>query len=258
MQPDAPKCPRSTHSIHRMITSWTEAEQFAAEHMRSLGFEDADTTSPGADGGIDVRASRAVAQVKHFADSPVGSPAVQQLAGASNRDHVSIFYSLSGFTRAAVGIAEDADVALFVYSVTGEVSPITQRAMQLLEAGFFVWKAPRPSIVTDTLVEHLSSQFQAVVDTGGLILEQASDRLPDALHGMRDDEERAAFMMKFQRALVTLRATIQAMNGQSHDLRDIVRDLTKVISIQQWLADSLGLEYAQVERRARDARSASA
>jgi len=42
----------------------TAAEEYAAEVMRALGFFDAQVTGSGADGGVDVRAKDAVAQVK--------------------------------------------------------------------------------------------------------------------------------------------------------------------------------------------------
>ena len=68
------------------ITSWQEAERNAARWMRHWGFGDARLTSSGADGGVDVRARAAVAQVK-FEASQVGRPALQRLYGARGARH---------------------------------------------------------------------------------------------------------------------------------------------------------------------------
>lgn len=46
------------------ITDFHQAELNAAKAMRSFGFVDAVATTGGADGGLDVRSVRALAQVK--------------------------------------------------------------------------------------------------------------------------------------------------------------------------------------------------
>lgn len=66
-----------------VVSSWQEAEALAGWHMKKLGFDDAKLTPPGVDGGIDVTAEAAVAQVKHYATAPIGAPPVQQLRGAA-------------------------------------------------------------------------------------------------------------------------------------------------------------------------------
>ncbi len=114
------------------VGDWRAAEALAAWHMRQMGFEDADVTSPGADGGIDVAASKAVAQVKHYASNAVGAPAVQQLRGAAHGYDWVLFYALSGYSRAAAGFAEQADVALFTYDTKGAVTASNGRADLLL------------------------------------------------------------------------------------------------------------------------------
>ncbi|WP_411157656.1 restriction endonuclease [Nocardia puris] len=55
-----------------------EAERNAAARMREMGFADAAVTAGGADGGVDVRASRAIAQVK-WRGGMVSRPEVQKL-----------------------------------------------------------------------------------------------------------------------------------------------------------------------------------
>ena len=98
--------------------------------MTKLGFTDASLTASGADGGIDVRASNAVAQVKHYAQ-PVGAPAIQQLRGAAHGHDFALFYAQSGYTKAALEYADAAEVALFSYDSGGHVEPLNMPARLL-------------------------------------------------------------------------------------------------------------------------------
>jgi hypothetical protein len=99
--------------------------------MRHRGFVDACRTADGPDLGLDVVASRAVAQVKaHMV--PVGSPDVQRLRGAAHRGEIAIFFSLTDYTPAAYAFAEAAGVALFRFAgYDGAVEPCNQRARQI-------------------------------------------------------------------------------------------------------------------------------
>lgn len=112
------------------VSSWQQAEALAAWHMRKLGFDDAKMTPSGPDGGLDVRATDAVAQVKHYA-TPIGGPAIQQLRGAAHGQGAALFYSLSGYTKAAVEYANSAAVALFTYDESGVVQPFNHAAQIL-------------------------------------------------------------------------------------------------------------------------------
>lgn len=116
-----------------VVGSWQEAEALAAWHMKKLGFDDAQLTAAGADGGLDVVAKSAVAQVKHYTGSPTGAPAVQQLRGAGIGVDWALFYALSGYTRAALDFAESANVALFKYDTEGTVEPVSAAAKHLTE-----------------------------------------------------------------------------------------------------------------------------
>jgi hypothetical protein len=116
-----------------VVGSWQEAEALAAWHMKQLGFDDAQLTAAGADGGLDVVAKSAVAQVKHYTGSPTGAPAVQQLRGAGIAVEWALFYALSGYTRAAMDFAESANVALFTYDTEGTVEPVSAAAKHLTE-----------------------------------------------------------------------------------------------------------------------------
>ena len=97
--------------------------------MRALGFSDAALTSNGADGGIDIRASAAVAQVK-FLSAPVGSPDIQRLRGAAHGVELALFYSASSYTAAATATASNTGVALFSFDIEGRVVPVNALALQ--------------------------------------------------------------------------------------------------------------------------------
>ncbi|WIB65297.1 restriction endonuclease [Curtobacterium sp. MCBD17_040] len=107
------------------IFSWQMAEELAAAHMQAVGFRDARRTANGADGGIDVAAANAVAQVKHLAQ-PVGSPDIQRVRGAAHNIPYVLFYSSSGYTGAALEVADAAQVALFTFTPEGEVSAVNR------------------------------------------------------------------------------------------------------------------------------------
>jgi hypothetical protein len=134
-QPPAEATRASTREPDDMdvVGSWQEAEALAAWHMKQLGFDDAKLTPAGPDGGLDVLAQAAVAQVKHYTDSPIGAPAVQQLRGAGISVDWVMFYALSGYTRAALDFADSANVALFTYAVDGTVNPVSAAAKHLTE-----------------------------------------------------------------------------------------------------------------------------
>ena len=232
-----------------MITTWAEAEEFAASHLRALGFEDAVTTTSGADGGVDVRATRAVAQVKHFAESAVGSPAVQQLAGAVAKHEVGIFYALSGFTKAAVLEADLRDVALFVYSVTGDVSPVNGTATRLLDEGFFAWTVPESTGLMRRLLDEFELQANLAVIVGQKVFDEVADQVGAIVDELPEDEK-LIFIDEFQRASFAMRATMIKWNDGSREVRDLLEELLKVTSIYRWLALKAGIDYAAIEAEA--------
>ncbi|MBX3067222.1 MAG: restriction endonuclease [Cryobacterium sp.] len=113
------------------LLDWQSAEIAALEHMKSLGFIDAQRTQSGADGGIDVESSEAAAQVKFYA-SPVGRPDIQRLRGAANGYRISVFYSTGGYTKEAVEYADSAGVALFLMDPYGNAEAYSQSAEVLV------------------------------------------------------------------------------------------------------------------------------
>ncbi|MBB6627506.1 restriction endonuclease [Nocardioides sp. KIGAM211] len=113
--------------------AWRQAEQLAAYAMRQFGFHDAHVTNSGADGGIDVQARRMVAQVKYMS-RPIGRPDVQKLVGAADGLPVA-FFSASGFTQQAEDFAAERAIALFRITLPQSVSPLNERALQLVTQG---------------------------------------------------------------------------------------------------------------------------
>ena len=100
-----------------VVIDWHSAEDLAVWHLRGLGFHDARRTPSGADSGVDVVAAGAVAQVKHWA-GPVGQPPLRDLFGvASASKAMAFFYSLNGYTVAALEWAVATQMALSTYSL---------------------------------------------------------------------------------------------------------------------------------------------
>lgn len=125
-----PGCGVSPH----LIRSPADAEQVAAEWMRHLGFGDARCTPAGTDGGVDVRSTGAVAQVKAQL-SPVGRPELQALYGvARSEGRRPLFFSLMSYTAAALTWADEVGMALFRFDHGGLVEPVNAPAEELLAA----------------------------------------------------------------------------------------------------------------------------
>lgn len=114
------------------LSDWQAAESAAVEHMKTFGFVDAQLTSPGADGGVDVLSTEAAAQVKFYA-SPVGRPDIQRLRGAAHEYRLAIFYATSGYTAEAVAYANQAGVALFQMDPLGRCEAASDVALLLVE-----------------------------------------------------------------------------------------------------------------------------
>jgi len=109
---------------------WRRAEVMAAQWMRDLGFPDATTTPPGGDGGVDVTAAHAVAQVKLHAKA-VQRPDVQRIRGVAHDGRAALVYSWSGYSKGALAFADTADVALFDVRNSRPV-PVSQAATRLV------------------------------------------------------------------------------------------------------------------------------
>lgn len=120
-----------------MLSSWQDAERHAARWMIYLGYADAAVTPAGPDGGIDVVAGKAIAQVK-AEGYQTGSPVIRQLAGLTvagpHRKKDMLFFSTFGYSRDALSTAEELGVALFRFADGGEAVAKSSAAKKLLEA----------------------------------------------------------------------------------------------------------------------------
>ena len=103
----------------RLLSSPRDAELIAQEWMIHWGYEDSRCTPVGADAGVDVDSSRAIAQVKAEM-SPTGRPVIQQTYGAAVlHSKQALVFSLAGFTKEAIAWADQAGVALFSFDLQG-------------------------------------------------------------------------------------------------------------------------------------------
>lgn len=115
----------------RLIKNYADAESYAAEYMRFLGWVDATTTPPGSDGGVDIVAKDAVAQVK-MEGVPTGRPVIQAISGiAALEGKHALVFSLAGFTSQAREWAEYAGVACFEFAVDGSIEARGHAALAL-------------------------------------------------------------------------------------------------------------------------------
>lgn len=113
------------------LAHWELAEDLATEHLRSLGFTDAQRAPAGSDGGFDVEGRGIVAQVKYRATA-VGRPDVQRLVGANQHGAQPVFYARAGYSQSAIDYARHTGVALFVLdATTSQVEPVNEAAAAL-------------------------------------------------------------------------------------------------------------------------------
>ncbi len=148
------------------VTTWQAAETVAAAWMRHWGYTDAALTGGSSDGGIDIRATQALAQVK-FKAAQAGRPEVQNLVGAAGRNAAAqlIFFSAAGYSTHALAYANQQHVALFTFGPFGAIEPanhtarsITRRAR--IAAAAKVVNAARESPALDTEPDELDTPTQ--------------------------------------------------------------------------------------------------
>ena len=135
----------------QFVRAFTDAELMAASRLRELGFHDARVTPVGADGGIDVLATGALAQVK-MESTLIGRPAIQQLVGAAGRNSEDelIFFSATNFTNHAIAYSDYNVISLFTYDVLGELTPVNGVAQALLESR----QSSAPTLLSLEEIEH--------------------------------------------------------------------------------------------------------
>jgi len=206
------------------VGSWNQAEEFAAWHMRTLGFRDARVTSPGADGGIDVIAQGAVAQVKHYETATIGRPVVQQLRGAAHGLPWALFYARSGYAASAVSYADRANVALFTYADDGRVQAASQGAHYLLNI--------RPAGLDPVVGEF--EQFMQAQAQGREAFDGATGEFTAAVRVIRmklpaaSPKKRAAAFNRIKRELDHVEKAIDAVDGRQLALEEVLRQCSQI------------------------------
>src|SRR4051812_29576124 len=101
--------------------------------MRWWGYPDAQLTENGSDGGVDIRARGALAQVKAEV-TQTGLPAMQRLPGARSpaSQQALFFFSGAGFTKPALACADEWKIACFTYDMFGAMAPVNAAARRVL------------------------------------------------------------------------------------------------------------------------------
>ncbi|SNY53479.1 restriction endonuclease [Paractinoplanes atraurantiacus] len=160
----------------QLPTDWRAAEDIACAHMRMLGFADAETTAGGRDGGLDVVAEQAIAQVKMLA-LPVGAPPVQQLRGTRPLLAYHLFYSTSGYTSAALAAADEIGVALFKIERDGTVAG-ANAAADGLEVSGGTAPAVSPKRLVELYAEELAARVLAALKTVDHDRAELAERYP--------------------------------------------------------------------------------
>ncbi len=131
------------------VRTWQDAERMAAAHMSAIGYPDAAVTASGPDGGVDVKADNAIAQVKHWT-AKVGSREIRDLNGtAAALSAQGIFYALSGYSAEAIRWADGVGLALFQYDQDRTVLPVSRRAAELSGQRVVTRLAPPPQTAED-------------------------------------------------------------------------------------------------------------
>lgn len=121
----------------RLIRTWQDAEDYAAEYVAWLGWSDARATRRSGDDGIDVQgtspAGTVVAQVK-MEVKPVESKVIRELRGAGVPVGANAFiiFALAGYTPPAISWSQTAGVALFEFAYDGSISPVNALATTLV------------------------------------------------------------------------------------------------------------------------------
>ncbi|GAA1053909.1 restriction endonuclease [Dietzia natronolimnaea] len=148
------------------ITTPHQAELNAALRMREFGYSDAVAGGGGADGGIDVRSSRALAQVK-WKGGVTGRPDCQKLVGARGTGTEQLFFfSASGYSAQAIEYADQVGMALYTYDPVGAAEAVNPAARRVLErAG-----AEVPPPPTDWKLVALLTVVLIVVLSGTVLL----------------------------------------------------------------------------------------
>jgi hypothetical protein len=123
---------RPTSVVHIDAESF---EWLCAEWCVYFGNKNVTVTQATRDGGVDIIGDGFVAQVK-FQELPVGVRPIRELAGVMTARGVKVayFFTVNGYTKSALGEAEELSLAAFLVSpLNGQISAATSMAELILE-----------------------------------------------------------------------------------------------------------------------------
>lgn len=115
----------------RPIEDARDAEEAMVDWMRWLGFDDAARTQSTRDGGIDIDAGRAVAQVKDQGNVVAPGPVRELFGVAISHGKAAVFFARAGYSKQALAFADLTGVALFRFNFLNEVRPVNDVARGL-------------------------------------------------------------------------------------------------------------------------------
>lgn len=207
------------------LLDWQSAELAAVEHMKSLGFIDAQKTQSGADGGIDVESSLAAAQVKFYA-SPVGRPDIQRLRGAAHDYRISVFYSTGGYTKEAVQYADGAGVALFLMDPYGSAEPHSEFAEKLTKSEMIQERREQLEELKAVRYRFAAASFEQDLSLYAAFLRETSLIQPEA----------ALYSHVFNELDLAVRTFVDAVGERQFEAADsLFEEINKRIGFLAWI-----------------------
>lgn len=112
-----------------------DAELTAARWMVYWGYFDAKATPVGPDGGVDVIAGRALAQVK-YRNVKTSRTEINEFHGsAEGSEKDELYFSLTGYTQQAIERADEKSIALFIFNDQGIPKPVNKDARRIAHMG---------------------------------------------------------------------------------------------------------------------------
>ena len=128
---------KNTKQIFSNPQNAWDFENICRDWLEAWGDTNVQVTQRSGDGGIDVYSDHCVAQVKFYADQPVGRIELQQLKGASALygDPEVVFFAYNGYTDHAIRYAEEVSMCLFDFHAhLGTFNSRNSHANELIKA----------------------------------------------------------------------------------------------------------------------------
>lgn len=192
------------------IQDWASAERNARNWMRYLGFSDAELTTGGSDGGVDVESTSGLAQVKYQA-AIVARSELQKLVGSRMSAHHKklLFFTGSAYSSKATEYAEVMDIALFTYDVFGRIEAINGPAHLLFDG--LAPRADRKAVEAPDFTNELGAAPSppSVTRTDETLIRMAETLLADVSRRDRDAVVDAVLLGKLAEAAERYRSAAQ-------------------------------------------------